>query len=111
VKADLGQIVRRGDLLAVVDSAEIGTAKARYLTTQSAATLAQKTYERTQSLTKSGSVASRMELESLTERSALATTFLATTISDGTPKAVTTFRYSILHSDGARKASRNRTGV
>lgn len=66
VKADLGQIVRRGDVLAVVDSAEIGTAKARYLTTQSAATLAQKTYERTQSLTKSGSVASRMELESLT---------------------------------------------
>ena len=66
VKADLGQKVRRGELLAVVDAAEIGTAKARYLTTQAAVKLAQVTSDRTQSLAKSGSVASRMELESLT---------------------------------------------
>ncbi|MBV8281643.1 MAG: efflux RND transporter periplasmic adaptor subunit, partial [Candidatus Eremiobacteraeota bacterium] len=66
VRADLGQKLRRRDLLAVVDSAEIGTAKARYLTAHSAAKLAQVTYERTQALAKSGSVASRMELESLT---------------------------------------------
>jgi cobalt-zinc-cadmium efflux system membrane fusion protein len=66
VKADLGQKVRQGDLLAVVDAAEIGTAKARYLTTQAAAKLARVTSERMQSLAKSGSVASRTELESLT---------------------------------------------
>jgi cobalt-zinc-cadmium efflux system membrane fusion protein len=66
VKSDLGQKVRRGETLAVVDSAEIGTAKARFLNTQSAAKLAQVTSERMQSLSKSGSVASRMELESLT---------------------------------------------
>jgi len=69
VKADLGQKVRRGDLLAVVDAVEIGTAKARFLTSRSAARLAQVTHERTQSLARSGSVASRMELESLTAQS------------------------------------------
>ncbi len=66
VRADLGQKVRRGERLAVVDSVEVGTAKARFLNARSAAKLAQTTYERTQSLTKSGSVARRMELESLT---------------------------------------------
>ncbi len=66
VKTDLGQKVRQGELLAVVDAAEIGTAKARYLTTQAAVKLARATSDRTQSLAKSGSIASRMELESLT---------------------------------------------
>jgi membrane fusion protein, heavy metal efflux system len=66
VRADLGQKVGRGELLAVVDSAEVGAAKARFLNAQSAARLAQATSERMQSLSQSGSVASRMELESLT---------------------------------------------
>ena len=66
VRADLGQKVGRGELLAVVDSAEVGAAKARFLNAQSTARLAQATSERMQSLSKSGSVASRMELESLT---------------------------------------------
>ena len=66
VKADLGQKVRRGEILAVVDSAEVSAAKARYLNLRSAAKLAQVTHDRTKSLTRSGAVASRMELESLT---------------------------------------------
>ncbi len=66
VAVDLGRAVRKGDVLAVVDSAEVGSAKARYLTAQSAIKLAQDTYDRTKSLARSGSLASRAELESLT---------------------------------------------
>lgn len=66
VKTDLGQVVRRGDVLAVVDSAEVGAAKARYLRHLSAVELARVTHERMVSLAKSGSVASRMGLETET---------------------------------------------
>lgn len=66
VKVDLGSIVRKGDVLAVVDSAEVGSAKAHFLTAQSAVKLAQDTHERTKSLARSGSLASRTELEAQT---------------------------------------------
>ncbi|MBX6314807.1 MAG: efflux RND transporter periplasmic adaptor subunit [Isosphaeraceae bacterium] len=66
VRVDLGQVVHKGEVLAVVDSAEIGAAKARFLTAQSAVKLAQATYERTRSLARSGSLASRTELEAQT---------------------------------------------
>ncbi|MBV8310033.1 MAG: efflux RND transporter periplasmic adaptor subunit [Planctomycetaceae bacterium] len=66
VHADLGQAIHKGDVLAVADSAEVGTAKARYLTAQAAVKLAQDTYERTRSLARSGSLASRTELEAQT---------------------------------------------
>jgi cobalt-zinc-cadmium efflux system membrane fusion protein len=66
VRVDLGQAVRQGDVLAVVDSAEVSAAKAQLLTSHAAAKLAQTAYDRTKSLTQSGAVASKMELESLT---------------------------------------------
>jgi cobalt-zinc-cadmium efflux system membrane fusion protein len=66
VRADLGRAVRQGDVLAVVDSAEVSAAKTQFLSAQAAVSLAQATYERTKSLAKSGSVASKNELEALT---------------------------------------------
>ncbi|OJW25506.1 MAG: hypothetical protein BGO49_10805 [Planctomycetales bacterium 71-10] len=66
VKADLGDALPKGGVLAVVDSAEVGAAKARYLSARATAELAQATYERTKGLTASGSVAARQELESRT---------------------------------------------
>jgi cobalt-zinc-cadmium efflux system membrane fusion protein len=66
VRADLGQVVRRGDVLAVVDSAEVGAAKANYLTALAAVELQQATYERTVKLTQSKAAPAKTELESLT---------------------------------------------
>lgn len=64
--ADLGKTMRQGDVLAVVDSAEVSAAKTQFLSAQAAVALAQVTYERTRTLAKSGSVASKNELEALT---------------------------------------------
>jgi cobalt-zinc-cadmium efflux system membrane fusion protein len=66
VKADLGRKVQHGDVLAVVDSSEVSAAKAQFLTTRSTAELSQVTYDRTMSLTRSGAIAAKSELESLT---------------------------------------------
>jgi len=66
VRVDLGQAVKQGEVLAVVDSAEVSAAKAQYIAAQSTLRLAQVTYERTRSLTGSGAVAAKAELESLT---------------------------------------------
>ncbi|GIW86346.1 MAG: hypothetical protein KatS3mg108_0670 [Isosphaeraceae bacterium] len=66
VRADLGKAVKQGEVLAVVDSAEVSAAKAQYITAQAAVGLAQVTYDRTKSLTRSGSVAAKAELEALT---------------------------------------------
>jgi len=66
VKADLGDAVRKGEVLAVVDSAEVGAAKARYLSARATVELAQATYDRTKGLAATGSVAARQELESRT---------------------------------------------
>jgi cobalt-zinc-cadmium efflux system membrane fusion protein len=66
VHADLGKVVRQGEVLGVVDSAEVSAAKAQYITAQAAMKLAQVTYDRTRSLAQSGSVAAKAELEALT---------------------------------------------
>jgi cobalt-zinc-cadmium efflux system membrane fusion protein len=66
VRADLGKAVKQGDVLAVVDSAEVSGAKAQYITAQAVLGLAQVAYNRTKSLTQSGAVAAKSELESLT---------------------------------------------
>ncbi len=66
VRADLGKAVKLGEVLAIVDSAEVSGAKAQYITAQAAVGLAQVTYERTKSLAQSGSVAAKSELEALT---------------------------------------------
>jgi cobalt-zinc-cadmium efflux system membrane fusion protein len=66
LRADLGQAVRRHDVLAMVNSAEVSNAKSQYLSAHSAMRLAQVTAERTQSLTRSGAVPGRAELEVMT---------------------------------------------
>jgi cobalt-zinc-cadmium efflux system membrane fusion protein len=66
VRADLGKVVKQGEVLAVVDSAEVSAAKAQSITAQAAVKLAQVAYDRTKSLTRSGAVAGKSEFESLT---------------------------------------------
>jgi cobalt-zinc-cadmium efflux system membrane fusion protein len=66
VRVDLGRSVRQGDVLAVIDSAEVSAAKAKYLSSQASLKLAQATAERTQSLARTGAVAGKAELEVMT---------------------------------------------
>jgi len=66
VKVDLGQLVHRGDVLAVVDSAQVGASKAQYLIARSAEELAKVTYERTVKLTQANAAPAKNELEALT---------------------------------------------
>jgi cobalt-zinc-cadmium efflux system membrane fusion protein len=66
VRADLGQEVHKGQVLAVVDSAEVGAAKANYLTAVAAVELQQATYDRTVKLTQAKAAPAKTELESLT---------------------------------------------
>lgn len=68
VKVDLGQNVQAGDVLAVVDSADVSAAKSRYLAASDAVELADATYERTSKLAKTGALASRQALEDLAAR-------------------------------------------
>ena len=66
VKVDLGQKVRQGDVLALVDSAEVSAAKTQLLTSHATAKLAQATADRTQALSRSGAVPGKAELEVIT---------------------------------------------
>jgi cobalt-zinc-cadmium efflux system membrane fusion protein len=66
VRVDLGQVVHKGDLLAVVDAAQVGAAKAQYLMARSAVELAQVTYDRTVKLTQARAAPGKNELEALT---------------------------------------------
>jgi cobalt-zinc-cadmium efflux system membrane fusion protein len=66
VRADLGQAVTKGEVLAVVDSAEVGAAKATYLTAVAAVELAQVRYDRTLKLTQAKAAPAKTELEDLT---------------------------------------------
>jgi cobalt-zinc-cadmium efflux system membrane fusion protein len=68
VRFDLGQVVKPNDVLAVVDSAEVSAAKTQLISAHAAARLAQATAERIQSLTRSGAIAGKAELEALTAR-------------------------------------------
>jgi cobalt-zinc-cadmium efflux system membrane fusion protein len=66
VLVDLGRPVRRGEVLAVVDSAEISAAKSRFLAARAADELARVSYERTAKLTERGTLPAKNELEALT---------------------------------------------
>lgn len=57
VKVDLGQVVKAGDLLAVVDSSEVSTAKSQFLSSRAALELAEDSHKRTASLSQSQAVA------------------------------------------------------
>ncbi|QEH34827.1 Cobalt-zinc-cadmium resistance protein CzcB [Aquisphaera giovannonii] len=66
VRADLGKVVEQGEVLAVVDSAEVSTAKAQYITARAAEELARATYDRTRPLAREGVLARKGEIETLT---------------------------------------------
>jgi membrane fusion protein, heavy metal efflux system len=66
VHADLGQFVRQGDVLAVVESAQVGSAKVQFHTSREAVTLAQATYDRTVRLTMEKAAPGKTELENRT---------------------------------------------
>lgn len=68
VRADLGQVVRAGEVLAIVDAAEVGAAKTRYLAAHAADRLARENYERTHKLAESHAASPKAELEDLTAR-------------------------------------------
>lgn len=62
VRVDLGQAVKPGDVLAVVDSPEVSTAKSQYLSTRVALDFAKDTYKRMSSLIQSHAVALKVEI-------------------------------------------------
>ncbi len=64
VRADLGQAVARGEVLAVVDSAAVSAAKTQYLSAHDGLALAQATYDRIRALR--GAVAGKQEIEAQT---------------------------------------------
>ncbi len=67
VKKDLGEPVKAGEILAVVDSAEPGTAKAEYLQARALLVLWEKTHEREQHLFESKVGTEREVLEAETK--------------------------------------------
>ncbi len=62
VPTDEGCMVRKGDVLVVVDSAEVGSAKAQFLTILPTADLARKEFRRISSLRSSGAATEKEEL-------------------------------------------------
>ena len=66
VHAEHGQKVRPGDVLAVIDSAEVGSAKAQYLGALPLVKLAEATLKRTEELTRSRALPLKDELEAST---------------------------------------------
>lgn len=66
IRADLGRVVKRGEILAVVDSAEVSAVKAQYITALAEQELAQVRYDRTRPLARTGSLPAKTELETLT---------------------------------------------
>jgi cobalt-zinc-cadmium efflux system membrane fusion protein len=65
VRADLGQHVRRGDVLAVVDASEVGSAKSSYLTHLSDVELATINADRARSLAKQKIIGPTKEVEAV----------------------------------------------
>ena len=65
-RADLGKEVMAGEVLAVVDSSEVSSAKSRYIASQAALRLARAAYERTEALARRNAAPAKEELESLT---------------------------------------------
>ncbi|HEV3122344.1 MAG TPA: efflux RND transporter periplasmic adaptor subunit [Isosphaeraceae bacterium] len=66
VRVNLGQVVARGEVMAVVDSAQVGAAKASFLAMRAEVDLARVTYERTLKLTQAKAAPAKTELEQLT---------------------------------------------
>lgn len=66
VRVELNQVVARGDVLAVIDSAAVGAAKAQYLSAVATVKLAQATYDRNHALAEKQIAAGKNELEALT---------------------------------------------
>ncbi|QDV39334.1 efflux RND transporter periplasmic adaptor subunit [Tautonia plasticadhaerens] len=66
IRVDLGDEVRPGDVLAVVDSAEVSGAKSRLISARAALDLARVEYERTRTLAERNAVASKQVLEAMT---------------------------------------------
>jgi len=66
VHADLGQVVAKGDVLAVVESAQVGSAKVQFHTSREAVALAQATYDRTLRLIQERAAPGKTELENRT---------------------------------------------
>lgn len=64
VRADLGQAVTQGEVLAVVDSAAVSAAKTQFLSAHDGLALAQATYDRIRALR--GAVAGKQEIEAQT---------------------------------------------
>lgn len=66
VAIDHGDLVKRGDLIATIDSAEVGTVKAGYLAALPDVELAEATLTRTEALTRSNALPLKDELEART---------------------------------------------
>lgn len=65
-RVDLGSNVEAGQVLAIVDSAEVSAAKSRHIASHAALTLARTSYERTQALARRDAVPAKDELTALT---------------------------------------------
>jgi len=65
-RAEPGQVVRKGEVLAVLESAAVGTAKVQLHTARDALELARVTYERTRRLTQEKAAPGKAELENRT---------------------------------------------
>lgn len=66
VRVELSQVVHRGDVLAVIDSASVGGAKTQYRTALANLNLAQSTWDRIRKLAEKEILAGKSELEALT---------------------------------------------
>ncbi len=66
VRVDLGKVVRRGDILADVDSSQVSAGKTQLITSHAAVNLAKVTADRVQALSRSGAVPGKAELEVMT---------------------------------------------
>jgi membrane fusion protein, heavy metal efflux system len=65
VRVDLGQVVRRGEVLAVLDSAQVSNAKVQFHAARTTADLARVTYDRTVKLSREGATPGKNEMEDL----------------------------------------------
>ena len=68
IEADLGDRVRAGDVLAVIDSAEVGAAKSRYLSAKAAMEMAETNHRRAETLARRDAVSAKDALGALTDR-------------------------------------------
>jgi len=66
VKVEAGDEVRRGQVLAVIDSAEVGSAKAQYITAAAEVALAEATHKRTTTLVQKDALPGKNQLEAET---------------------------------------------